>query len=38
MGHTNLETTMACFYLTRKGAEDAYDVLFCEAKAIAMIR
>ncbi len=38
MGHTNLETTMAYFHLTRKGAEDAYGGLFCEAKAITMIR
>ena len=27
MGHTNLETTMAYFHLTRKGAEDAYAII-----------
>jgi integrase/recombinase XerD len=27
MGHTNLETTMAYFHLTQKGAEDAYQII-----------
>ena len=27
MGHSNLETTMAYFHLTRKGAEDAYAII-----------
>ncbi len=27
MGHSNLETTMAYFHLTRKGSEEAYAII-----------
>ena len=27
MGHTHLETAMAYFHMTRKGAEDAYAII-----------